>query len=58
MLHVAADKPGGRRARGVLRVTALAIGSPRLGIAGIADLVEFHEAGGGEVPSKPAWKGQ
>ena len=28
VLHVAADKPGGRRVRGVRRVTALAIGSP------------------------------
>jgi CRISPR-associated exonuclease Cas4 len=48
VLHVAADKPGGRRVRGVRRVTALAIGSPRLGIVGVADLVEFREEGGGE----------
>ena len=38
-----------RRVRGVRRVTALAIGSPRLGIAGVADLVEFREKGGGEI---------
>jgi CRISPR-associated exonuclease Cas4 len=49
VLHAAADKPGGRRVRGVRRVTALAIGSPRLGIAGVADLVEFREEGGCEV---------
>ena len=49
VLHVAADKPGGRRVRGVRRVTALAIGSPRLGIAGVADLVEFREDDGGEI---------
>ncbi len=49
VLHVAADKPGGRRLRGVRRVTALAISSPQLGIAGVADLVEFHAEGGREV---------
>ena len=49
MLHVAADKPGRRRARGVRRVTALAIGSPRLGIAGVADLVEFSGESGCEI---------
>ena len=48
VLHVAADKPGGRRVRGVRRVTALAIGSQRFGIAGVADLVEFHAEGGRE----------
>jgi CRISPR-associated exonuclease Cas4 len=49
VLHVAADKPGGRRVRGVRRVTALAISSPRLGIAGVADLVEFRAEGGREI---------
>lgn len=49
VLHVASDKPGGRRVRGVRRVTALAIGSPRLGIAGVADLVEFRQEGGREI---------
>lgn len=56
VLHVASDKPGGRRVRGVRRVTALAIGSPRLGIAGVADLVEFHEDGAGEVPFPVEYK--
>ncbi len=49
VLHVASDKPGGRRVRGVRRVTALAIGSTRLGIAGVADLVEFHKEDGREI---------
>ncbi|WP_371818706.1 CRISPR-associated protein Cas4 [Rhodomicrobium sp. Az07] len=49
VLHVAADKPGGRRVRGVRRVTALAIGSPRLGIAGVADLVEYRAEGDHEI---------
>ena len=56
VLHVASDKLGGRRVRGVRRVTALVIGSPRLGIAGVADLVEFHEDGGGEVPFPVEYK--
>ena len=50
VLHIAADKPGARRQRGVRRVTALPIAARRLNIAGVADLVEFcpDEAGGGE----------
>ena len=35
-------EPGARYARGIRRVTALPIASRRLGIAGVADLVEFH----------------
>ena len=50
VLHIAADKPGARRQRGVRRVTALPIAARRLNIAGVADLVEFRpdETGGGE----------
>ncbi|MDJ1158218.1 CRISPR-associated protein Cas4 [Chelatococcus sp. SYSU_G07232] len=50
VMHIASDKPGGRKARGVRRETALVIASRRLGIAGIADLVEFHPGPDGEVP--------
>jgi len=49
VLHLAADEPGGRRVRGVRRVSALPIASRRLGIAGVADLVEFHSAPAGET---------
>lgn len=42
VLHQAADRPGRRKVRGIRRVAALPIASKRLGIAGIADLVEFH----------------
>jgi CRISPR-associated exonuclease Cas4 len=49
VLHVRADKPGSRKARGVRRVTALTLGSVQLGIAGIADLVEFHAGPDGET---------
>jgi CRISPR-associated exonuclease Cas4 len=51
VLHIAADKPGARRQRGVRRVTALPIAARRLNIAGVADLVEFSpdETGDGEI---------
>lgn len=48
VLHVAADMPGKRKVRGVRRVAALPLASKRLGIAGIADLVEFH--GKAQIP--------
>ena len=50
VLHEQADTPAERRMRGVRRVTALPIASTRLGIAGVADLVEFHVRGDGETP--------
>lgn len=50
ILHVASSEPGGRLVRGVRRVMALQIASKRLGIAGVADLVEFHSSEGGETP--------
>lgn len=57
VLHEVAEKPGMRRARGVRRVMALPLASKRLGIAGIADLVEFHPgAGNREVPYPVEYK--
>jgi CRISPR-associated exonuclease Cas4 len=50
VLHAAADEPGGRKVRGVRRVNALPIANRRLGIAGVADLVEFRRQGEAEVP--------
>lgn len=47
--HVHVDKPMGRSQRGVRRVTALPIASKRLGIAGVADLVEFAPGADGET---------
>ena len=50
VLHVAVDKPGSRRVRDQRRVTNLQLSAPRLGIAGVADVVEFLSDGaGGEV---------
>jgi CRISPR-associated exonuclease Cas4 len=45
VMHATADKPGARQQRGVRRVHALPLASARLGIAGVADLVEFHKDG-------------
>lgn len=51
VLHAVADKGGRRLARGVRRVMALPLASKRLGIAGAADVVEFHPRGdGADVP--------
>lgn len=50
VLHVNADEPGAKRRKGVRRVTALPLRSRRLGVAGVADLVEFTADGvGGET---------
>jgi len=56
VLHLSADEPGTRRARGVRRVTALPLVSRRLGIAGVADLVEFRTDTGGETPQPVEFK--
>ena len=41
VLHAVADKGGKRSGRGVRRVNALRVGSTRLNLTGVADLVEF-----------------
>lgn len=48
VLHLASSEPGRRKVRGVRRVSALPLASDRLGIAGVADLVEFHADPDGE----------
>jgi len=48
VMHASADKPGARQQRGVRRVHALPVASQRLGIAGVADLVEFCRDGDAE----------
>jgi CRISPR-associated exonuclease Cas4 len=45
VLHEVVDKPGQRRMKNVRRVHGLPIASKELGIAGVADLVEFFEDG-------------
>jgi CRISPR-associated exonuclease Cas4 len=53
VLHAVADKGGSRKARGVRRVMSLPVASKRLGIAGTADLVEFHPGAGGTEVAYP-----
>ena len=45
VLHAVADKGGTRRIKGLRRVLSLHLGSARLNIAGVADLVEFAPDG-------------
>lgn len=49
VLHGVADRAESRRVKGVRRVTGLPIAAPDLGIAGVADLVEFRSGDDGEV---------
>ena len=50
VLHAVVDKPAGRRTRGVRRVSSLPVASARLGLGGIADVVEFVAGPDGERP--------
>jgi CRISPR-associated exonuclease Cas4 len=42
VLHAVADKGGSRKVRGVRRVMSLPLGSAKLNLTGVADLVEFQ----------------
>ncbi len=53
VLHITADRMGGHRQRGVRRVMALPLAARRLGIAGVADLVEFRPNGDGAETAYP-----
>lgn len=50
VLHAVADKGGARKVRGLRRVMALPLASRRLGLAGVADVVEFLPGEAGETP--------
>jgi CRISPR-associated exonuclease Cas4 len=50
VLHDAVDEPGVRKRGNVRRVHAMALSCRRLGIAGVADLVEFRSENGVETP--------
>lgn len=56
VLHQVADKPSQRKIKGVRRVTGLVLANPALGIAGQADLVEFHQKEGYETPFPVEYK--
>ena len=48
LLHEKADQPKMERRKGVRVVTAMPLAEVRLGISGIADVVEFHQEPHGE----------
>jgi CRISPR-associated exonuclease Cas4 len=57
LLHERSDRPASETRRGVHTATALVVASERLGIAGIADVVEFHaQEGGGKQPYPVEYK--
>lgn len=45
LLHQRSDRPLAEKRRGVHTATALPLGSERLGLTGVADVVEFHDQG-------------
>lgn len=56
VLHARVDEQGQRYSRGVRRVSALPLACRRLGLAGVADLVEFHKTVDGETPYPVEYK--
>lgn len=56
VLHERTDLPRSERRRGVRSVSAMPLSEPRLGIAGVADMVEFHADEGGERPYPVEYK--
>lgn len=56
VLHAGVDEKSQRFSRGVRRVSAMPLSSRRLGLAGVADLVEFHKGVDGEMPYPVEYK--
>jgi CRISPR-associated exonuclease Cas4 len=56
VLHARVDEQGARYSRGVRRVSALPLSCRRLGLAGVADLVEFRKSADGETPFPVEYK--
>jgi len=56
ILHDKSDAPGSEKRRGVRTVTAMPIRSLRLGVSGIADVVELHNSGGKTTPFPVEYK--
>lgn len=56
LLHDRADKPMVERRHGVRTVTAMPLSNAGLGIAGVADAVEFHAGAKGERPYPVEYK--
>lgn len=56
LLHDRADTPAVERRHGVRTITAMPLSSMELGIAGVADVVEFHAGDAGERPYPVEYK--
>lgn len=56
ILHERSDQPAVEQRHGVRTVTAMPISAPELGIAGIADVIEFHADGAEEIPYPVEYK--
>lgn len=56
LLHERADTPQIERRHGVRTITAMPLASAGLGIAGVADVVEFHPRNDGEAPRPVEYK--
>ena len=56
LLHDRVDSPQTERRRGVRTVTAMPLAEGKLGISGIADVVEFHRTEEGERPYPVEYK--
>ncbi|HMP09421.1 CRISPR-associated protein Cas4 [Hydrogenophaga sp.] len=56
LLHDRADTPQIERRHGVRTITAMPLSSAELGIAGVADVVEFRADAGGERPVPVEYK--
>jgi CRISPR-associated exonuclease Cas4 len=56
LLHDRADTPQIERRHGVRTITAMPLSSAELGIAGVADVVEFRAEEGGEHPVPVEYK--
>ena len=56
VLHDRADQPMAEQRHGVRTVTAMPLSAPALGIAGVADVVEFHDDGDRETPYPVEYK--
>jgi CRISPR-associated exonuclease Cas4 len=56
LLHDKADQPAVEKRKGIRTVTAMPLAQQALGIAGVADVVEFHAALQGEQPYPVEYK--
>lgn len=56
LLHDRADTPAVERRHGVRTITAMPLSNLKLGIAGVADVVEFHVCDSGEFPYPVEYK--